>query len=166
MIKNFLRIFVSAAIFTGSNLTIHQALAVENMKNNIKPVETNMHTLQAMVETHGVDWKGLYPNNLIELKGQASIKDSKYWKSLINPFTQKKDIGESMIDIKIYNNSKNNHESLKGSVIYQPLDCQENKTEKRSLCKNYKIYGLDEDGNVIQDKNEDFYLRITKKITW
>ncbi|MEZ0374867.1 MAG: DUF3352 domain-containing protein [Candidatus Sericytochromatia bacterium] len=48
-------------------------------------VRANMHTLQTMVETYGVDHEGLYPHSLAELEKAARNSSYNYWKTLSNP---------------------------------------------------------------------------------
>lgn len=127
----------------------------------ISSVKANMHTTQTMVETYAVDWKGFYPDNIESLNKEAiNNKTGIYWKDLINPMTKKTGLGKngSLINYSTYNSMKSNSLSLKGSVVYQPLDCKIDKTAKRNLCKSYKIYGLDNKGKTIKDKGSDFYL--------
>ncbi|MFN8576685.1 MAG: DUF3352 domain-containing protein [Candidatus Sericytochromatia bacterium] len=124
----------------------------------VSSVKTNMHILQTTVETYGVDWTGLYPNNIEELKKEA--EKHKYWKELKNPITEKTELGKggSLINYSSYINHKANLSTLKGMVIYQPSKCQMNKATKKTLCEGYKIYGTDEKGMIIKEKGQDFYL--------
>jgi hypothetical protein len=128
----------------------------------VSSVKANMHTIQTLVETHAVDWTGLYPNNIEDLKKEAqkpSVSGA-YWKDLKNPMTEKTGLGKggSIINYSSYISHKADLSTLKGMVIYQPLKCKVNKSSKKTLCESYKIYGTDEKGLKIKDKGKDFYL--------
>lgn len=127
---------------------------------HVASVKANMHTLQTIVETHAVDWQGLYPSTLTEMKKEATRKGYDYWKEFKNPMTSKTGIGQSgnMIDFSKYNTLKSKPESLKGLVVYQPSKCKLDKDAKRSLCESYNIYGLDEKGKLIQVEGKNFIL--------
>lgn len=53
-----------------------------NRRTNIK---ANMHTLQTMIETYGVDWGGEYPADLIALETEAKMSKNPYWKEISDP---------------------------------------------------------------------------------
>ena len=127
-------------------------------RGQVASIKANMHTLQTTVETYGVDWAGLYPSTLTELKKEAAARG--YWKEFKNPVTSKTGIGQSgnMIDFSKYNTLKSNPESLKGLVVYQSSKCKLDKAAKRNLCESYNIYGLDEKGKLIQLEGKNFVL--------
>lgn len=141
---------IPASVTKGFNTTKTNA--------QISSVKANMHTTQVLVETHGVDWVGLYPNTVKELVNESNKND--YSKDFKNPITLKSGIGKagSLIDYNTYINQKTNLSLLKGMVIYQPLKCKYNKSAKRTLCESYKIYGSDDKGLLIKEKGQNFYL--------
>lgn len=128
----------------------------------VSSVKANMHTFQTMIETHAVDWTGLYPNNVEELEKESKkvTKYGAYWKELKNPMTEKTGLGKggSLINYSSYINHKADLSTLKGMVVYQPLKCKMNKSTKKNLCESYKIFGTDEKGLFIKDRGKDFYL--------
>lgn len=136
-----------------------KGLKVTQTNTKISSIKANMHTSQVLVETHAVDWAGLYPSTLKDLKNSATGKNS-YWKDIVNPITSKTTLGKggSMIDYSMYNTQKTNMSLLKGMVVYQPLKCKYNSNAKRNLCESYKIYGTDEKGVLIKEKGSNFYL--------
>lgn len=112
-------------------------------------VKANMHSLQTMIETYGVDWGGTYPENLHILVKEAQQNSNPYWKELTNPFTQQTGIGQqgAMLDFANY---RAGNPLNQGLVIYES-------SPSKSL---YFIYGVDAQGNWVQDqsRNEAFYL--------
>lgn len=123
----------------------------------ISSAKANAHTLQTLLETHGVDWRGQYPPSLKELEKEA--KKYSYWKDFKNPFTKKQGIAinGALLDYANYKKVKD-VASMKGLVLYKAENCAYVKAEKRTFCTNYKIYALDEKGNMIKDKNKQFVL--------
>ena len=56
----------------------------------ISSVKANMHTVQTMMETYGVDWGGTYPDGAgaaVALQSEATNNTNAYWKDFSNPFT-------------------------------------------------------------------------------
>lgn len=136
----------------------------EKIEKSSKPLdeksslESNMHSIQMELETHAVDWGGLYPEKAEELQKEAKSKS--YWKDIKNPFTQMLGVGKNgaVMDYKMYKNYKT-HPSLKGLVLYESIDSKFDKVEKKSFCTQYKIYGTDENGELLKDKDgKVFYL--------
>lgn len=100
-------------------------------------VKSNMLTLQTMIKTYAVDWKGFYPKTIGELKREA-VKNN-YWKSTKNPYNSKEtlyitsNINEKNLDLLFIN--KNNY--FEGTILYSPLIKKNSK-----LVLSYKIYGI------------------------
>ncbi|PIQ25643.1 hypothetical protein COW36_21615 [bacterium (Candidatus Blackallbacteria) CG17_big_fil_post_rev_8_21_14_2_50_48_46] len=121
-----------------------------NDRANLSSVKANMHTLQTMVETYGVDFAGTYPPHLAVLEEEAKKTGgySPYWKELTNPFTGKVGMGQrgALMDYKDYTPSPD----FAGMVLYQ-VDPGENPTK-------YWIYGVDQKGELIQDRGSVFVL--------
>lgn len=128
---------------------------MKNVSNKAKDTSSkaNAHSVQTMVETFGVDYAGFYPENvkILEKEAKAS-KYGAYWKELKNPFTNS--TKDSIMDYKAYN--KTNAKKLKGVTLYQPLNCSYNKTNKKNLCKSYKIYAVGENGAFLKLGKDSF----------
>ncbi|MFN8576504.1 MAG: hypothetical protein U0354_06580 [Candidatus Sericytochromatia bacterium] len=147
-------------VFISSLLNNHVLAEINNnIKDNISSVKANMHRLQTMVETHGVEWKELYPNNIEDLKIEAEkiTKFGGYWKEFKNPFTGKIGINGSLIDYEFYKSYKGNISDLNGMVLYKSFECEKTNLADRKLCRIYKIWGTDEKGQIIKQE-QDFYL--------
>ncbi|MFN8672196.1 MAG: hypothetical protein U0457_08985 [Candidatus Sericytochromatia bacterium] len=125
---------------------------LEDKNKTLSKIKANMHTLQTMIETYAVDFEENYPKNLTELYEYATKNNYPYWKEFINPFTANKGISQygSLLDYKTYLEEKNK-ENLAGIVLYEPI--------VKDTIKKYKIYGIDFNGELLKDKNEEvFYL--------
>lgn len=55
----------------------------------LSSIKANMHTVQTMIETYGVDWGGTYPTDVGNLAFEAATNSNPYWKDFTNPFTSK-----------------------------------------------------------------------------
>lgn len=104
------------------------------------PVNENMHTLQVMVETYGVDWGGMYPPNLDTLSKEA--KKSDYWKELENPVTGGQ--GKALDDYGAFKGQA----AQAGEVFYEPI-------RQDGQITSYRIYGYDPGGKLFVVSNED-----------
>lgn len=129
-------------------------LVDQQLKARISSVKANMHTLQTLVETYGVDWGGGYPSNMKSLKQEAVVVGREYWKEFTNPFSGVSGSGKSYMDYRTYKFYTIPQRSLAGMVLYQPLPPD----PKSKEIVNYRIWGCDENGKLIQDKGQDFYL--------
>lgn len=114
-------------------------------------LQTNMRTLQIMLETYKIDWSS-YPKNLIELSSEASAK--KYNKSIPNPYTGKSGPINSENIWAIYfvlpdDPSFESQKSLyTGRVGYLPdLPLPPNTTDKIS---KYFLFGYDDKSELIE----------------
>ena len=115
-------------------------------RSPISSVKANMHTLQTTVETYAADYKGIYPENIMQLYRDAINKEKNYWKGFYNPFTHEPGITlESVMDFKFYEPIEN----YKGFVLYDPVGIPPVK---------YYIYGTDSKGELIKDKGRIFTL--------
>ncbi|MEZ0370426.1 MAG: hypothetical protein ACAI44_15155 [Candidatus Sericytochromatia bacterium] len=116
----------------------------------ISSVKANMHMLQTTVETYAVDFGGIYPASVAEMVKEAKARE--YWKEFANPFTGDfsafTDLDQVLIDFENYQPGK----EMAGKLLYQPI-----KAESGAIT-SYKIFGVDQAGNLIQDKGQDFYL--------
>jgi hypothetical protein len=100
----------------------------------LSSVKANMHTLQTMVETYGVDHGGTYAPDLdILLQAAENNSYGSYWKDFTNPFTSQRGIGlrGAIMAFKDYSPSPD----FAGMVLYKPGEGKEPTT--------YWIYGVD-----------------------
>lgn len=110
-------------------------------------VKANMHTLQTMLETYAVDWGGLYPDSLAQLKHEATNSSYAYWKELTNPYTSETGLYNAILDYQAYRPLP----QFKGMALYEPLP-------ENGRVSTYRIWGTDEKAQILQDKNKDFIL--------
>lgn len=112
----------------------------------ISSVKANMHTYQTMTETYGVDFGGVYPDNVAALSTEANKAGatSAYWKDFNNPFTNKTGDGFS------YEDNAGPAAISVGVVGYDPEDASPTR---------YWIYGGGKTANQpVQDKGSTFTL--------
>ena len=131
-------------------------------------IKANMHTLQTMIETYAIDYKGKYPRNIEELKKDADLPYKNYWKELWNPyiykntmeyiasFTQNKPIGDEVYTIyKDYN-------IYKYPSIFYAVNKKRTKywltAINKSACYSTWFIGVCEEYAFIKDKGKIFYL--------
>lgn len=123
-------------------------------------VKANAHTIQTMVETYAVDWKGEYPNNINNLKLEASKNAvNKYWKELQNPYTKLTGKGNAYDDFDkkllekedgwFFNRSPNKGKA--GCVYYYPI------FDKTGKIFKYYIYASGKDGFWLTDNGTSFF---------
>lgn len=112
----------------------------------LSSVKANMHTLQTLVETYAMDWKGEYPRNTLAVNQDAV--QGKYWKDFVNPFTSRSGRYYSFADIGAFSSLSQDHAGL---VLYDPIVSQ-------GKVSHYYLYGLDQEGRRIRDKGQDFVL--------
>lgn len=132
-------------------------------------IRTNMHTLQSMLETYGVDWSEWnwwssslrkYPDTVEKLEQEA--KDKKYWKEITNPFLFYQDTPyyfPSIMSFSDYEQAKttlsykgnnfNDKSDLKGITLYQPIIDAYNSITK------YYIYAVNINGDFIKSDYKD-----------
>lgn len=118
-------------------------------KAEVSLVKANMYSFQVVLETYGVDYYGFQPNSSSLIK---EAKAKKYWKDFKNPYTAKTGIGagKSVESYANYLKSKKKVD-FKGTVLYEPSTKLDKKTK---LSTGYKIYGVDEKGNLVKDSNK------------
>lgn len=104
-------------------------------------VKASMHTLQTMVETYAVDWKGQYPPSIQMLEKEANQPDKTYWKNITNPLTHYQGYRKS------YANESD--PKSEGIATYEAVGPH---------FTIYYIYGYDKKGQRIQNKGQDFIL--------
>lgn len=122
----------------------------------ISSVKANMHTVQTMLETYGVDWGGTYPSTVgtgpapgSGLIGESLNASNPYYKDFVNPFTSQgmgttgSTPGSSLIDITATTTAV-------GNIGRTGLEAVG--TTK------YFLYGFDKVGAVIKDKGTAFSL--------
>ncbi|MGV3526373.1 MAG: DUF3352 domain-containing protein [Candidatus Sericytochromatia bacterium] len=107
--------------------------------NPVPYVKANMHTLQTIVETYGVDWGGAYPESLAALEKEARMCGREYWKSLSNPVNP----AEGALTEDLQN-------AKPGQVVYVP--------ERGPHITRYWIYGVDKQGRRLNDRGAEFTL--------
>ncbi|PIQ24494.1 hypothetical protein COW36_24590 [bacterium (Candidatus Blackallbacteria) CG17_big_fil_post_rev_8_21_14_2_50_48_46] len=120
----------------------------------ISSIKANMHTVQTMLETYGVDWGGTYPIGATapaDLITESRTASNPYYKDFVNPFTSQgmgatggtasnsfttitattaaaANIGRVLLDAGVTSNTK------------------------------YYLYGGDKVGALLKDKGNNFYL--------
>lgn len=129
----------------------------------VASVKGNMHTVQTMIETYGVDWGGAYPTAYDQLRNEAINRA--YAKDFVNPFSGRTVSLQNNIDClrlaetitgtfapTSYNDASvyggPGGAGCAGQVIYR-------RAVQGGL---YAIYGLDKAGIWIQDKGKVFEL--------
>jgi hypothetical protein len=134
------------------SLNIYQSYLQILSSSKISSLKANMHIIQTVLETYAVDWSGNYTEKLEDLEKYA--KNNGYWKNILNPFTGKSGLGKdgAFMDYKKYKNYKP-HPSLKGLVLYESIDSKFDKEYKKLFCTKYKIYGTDDNGELLKDKD-------------
>ncbi|PKL75972.1 MAG: hypothetical protein CVV27_12640 [Candidatus Melainabacteria bacterium HGW-Melainabacteria-1] len=127
--------------------------ALEKLEGGEKgsDVEQNMQKLRNMVETHGVDWGGVYPANLAALHKEASAEGKEYWQDLRNPVTDASGIGQAMRDYDA--KATRPGVDLAGTVFYQGLG-EAQKTEDGVFYTAYAVYGYDSSGVLYRYDSE------------
>lgn len=134
-------------------------------------VKANMHTFQTILETYAVDWGGAYPTDLNALEKYS--KANNQWKDLLNPYTSTSGYGLSFARFKDWKTAVGykykvfKKEYLFGLRVlsgeYKTLETVEKKQPGLVLYKQlsltaYRIYGTDENGLLIGDREKKFYL--------
>ncbi|MFN4151596.1 MAG: hypothetical protein ACK4IX_11685, partial [Candidatus Sericytochromatia bacterium] len=131
----------------------------ENIKNKSKypSIKANIYTITTVVETYAIDFNGKYPEKLEDLEKYA--KSNGYWKEIKNPFTEMSGLGKngSFMDYKTYKSYKSNP-SLKGLVLYEAINPKFDKKLKKSFSTQYKIYGTDENGQLLKNKDGKIFF--------
>lgn len=141
-------------------------------RHPVSTVISNMHTLQTMLEAYGVDWGGVYPQNLKSLQIEAQFTaQHRYWQKLINPYGYRSGwhIQPALLDMQVFKRlnfknertatilglpidfSQNKEQVLQGVVLYQPIFTG-------SVSTSYAIYGLDGVGQLILHQGQPFVL--------
>ncbi|MBT9546601.1 MAG: type II secretion system protein [Candidatus Sericytochromatia bacterium] len=122
----------------------------------ISSVKANMHTVQTMLETYGVDWGGTYPSTVgtgpapgSGLIGESLNASNPYYKDFVNPFSSQgmgatgSTPGNSLIDITVTTTVA----AQAGKTGFNP-----------SGSTKYYLYGFDKVGAVVKDKGTAFTL--------
>jgi type II secretion system protein G len=119
----------------------------------ISSIKANMHTVQTMLETYGVDWGGTYPSTVgtatTGLIGESRQASNAYYKDFVNPFTSQSmgaagaTVGNALIDITATTTAAANA----GKTGFEDVG-----TTK------YFLYGFDKVGAVVKDKGIAFSL--------
>lgn len=157
-----------------------QRLCACQERSPLSSVKANMHTLQTALETYAVDWKGTYPSHLSVLVAEAQQAD--YWKDFRNPVTRQDGLNGAIMDypafvslarqaeqeqyqlsaylswppryvmgvpvnLSLLARDQKKKQALGGLVLYKALDAH-----------HYVIYGTDNTGQLIQDREHVFEL--------
>jgi len=103
-------------------------------------IRANMHSLQSLIETYGVDWAGEYPADLYALEKEAKLPANPYWLELRDPHSKSPLLypGEPPRPF---------------AIEYLPM--VDAKTGKRL---SYWIYGYDKNGQKLLDRSRVFAL--------
>ena len=119
----------------------------------ISSVKANMHTVQTMLETYGVDWGGTYPTTVgtatTGLIGESRQASNPYYKDFVNPFSSQgmgaaaANVGNSLLDIT----ATTTVAAQAGKTGFNP-----------SGTTKYYLYGFDKVGAVVKDKGTAFTL--------
>jgi len=117
-------------------------------------VKANMHTLQTIVETYGVDAGGVYPAQLETLlqAAQAETPYSAYWRDFANPVTQEKGLGKSLLPYAEFKADS----SQVGMVYYEVRQPISGTTPPSGTA--YVIYGYGLDGKLYALPSKDIKL--------
>lgn len=149
-------------------------LTIYGHQKRMPTVKANMFTFQTMLESYAVDHQGLYPPNVDSLYQAASDPKAAYWKRARNPFQEPVspeetsnllvltniEAGQSDPDAPRWAQAKGQwvmdytaYQPGKtiAQVLYEPL------TEAGKL-KNYRIYGTDQVGQLLQANAKVFVL--------
>lgn len=144
---NFLGVGLTGGLILFLSLT-PPASSRYGSREKLSSVKANMHTLQTIVETYAVDYGGVYPSNLSALRYEAKRPGREYWKEFTNPLTGKSGAHLSYDDLPALSKAD---KALAGQVIYAPVpSC--------GPITRYYIYGLDREGERIQDKGQALTL--------
>jgi len=112
----------------------------------ISSIKANMHTVQTMLETYGVDWGGTYPGTVALLSAEASGASNPYWKDFVNPFSSANATsaapGAALIDYAASGTATN-----AGKTGYDAASSTK-----------YYLYGYDKVGAFLKDKGRNFTL--------
>lgn len=109
-------------------------------------VPASMHVFQTMIETYAVDWGGVYPNSVAELRAEATAGTAPYWKELKNPLTGETGEGKAYLD---FSNFEAGDPGQKGLVLYKHFPDDQTR---------YEIVGVDEEGWLYQQEGQDYLL--------
>lgn len=113
----------------------------------ISSVKANMHTFQTIVETYGVDYGGVYPDDVSTLYTAANDTTqgtSAYWKDFSNPFTSTSGDGQS-------------YQDAGGDADATAIGMVEYSTDTTSNAQ-YWIYGGGKTVGSVKDKGNNFIL--------
>lgn len=134
--------------------------------SKISTVKANMHTFQTIVETY-FKYHKEYPSNiqiLFKDANQPIDNNYVYWKDFQNPQTKEWGYRKSFHDYeKWLSEPKRNLEFKYGLRILKPLKNNESYIEGMVLYKfisksSYQILGTNKNGELVKDKNREFYL--------
>lgn len=129
-------------------------------------VKANMHTVQTMLETYGVDWGGTYPATFQQLEKEARTASNPYWKDFFQPYTDfPKQPAYTHFNPKLGLPRRPKPIVLAGIYCWPASNLP---PEKRyppgrvifttlSLTQ-YFLYGTNRDGYIIEDNKEPFVL--------
>lgn len=107
-------------------------------------VMANMHVLQVIVETYGVDYGGAYAPDLATLKKEAQAGNYPYWKNIDNP------VDQALPPVLDYREFTGGAEQM-GSVFYESIQPEKKSSED---IVEYRIYGYAPNGKLYVLSNE------------
>lgn len=116
-------------------------------------LKENMSLLQKMLDMYSLDSGGLYPDDISAVLEEAKSKG--YYKSFKNPFNARSGIGPNG---SLMNYSDFNAKTLGGIVLYEPSGCNQNASTGGKLCSQYKIYGSNLGGKLLEYRGQVFSL--------
>ncbi len=109
-------------------------------------VNTNMHTVQALVETFAVNNEDIYPSTVAELI--AAGRKEGYWRDVVDPqSTELVDAAEILLDYSQYQPGP----EMASKVFYEPMISD-------GEVLSYRIYGTDENGELLIKDGEPYNL--------
>ncbi|MGE3727237.1 MAG: hypothetical protein AB7I41_16885 [Candidatus Sericytochromatia bacterium] len=132
----------------------------------ISSVKANMHNLQTLLETFGVDHH-FYPGSVRTLEAQARRHSSPYWKDFVNPMTSQMGYLKSFADLPLYRLTEAESQAHYAEVLGLRFLLIEPQIPENTaglvlydyVSKHkYFIYGLDKKGEFIKDKGQIFTL--------
>lgn len=119
--------------------------------SSASPVRANLHTLQTITETYGVDWGGMYPKDLATLQKEASVESRDYWKDVKNPVSGETGLNQSIAD---YSQFKGTADQI-GMIFYEPVG-EPVSDEDGTFYAGYKLYAYLPEGQLVSVENDGY----------
>lgn len=129
-------------------------------------VKANMHTMQTMFETYGVDWGGSFPATFRQIETEARMANNPYWKDFYQPYTDfASQPAQTDFNPKVGIPRRPKPIVWAGLYFGHAPDLSVDKRYPPGQVifeafseTQYFLYGSDRDGYIIEEKNEPFVL--------